>query len=87
MNLFHHPPARPFRLEATARSLLGSLLLASLLLSLPAIPVRAGTVQSVTGQTLPEFMDKSPQAWINSPPMTAEQMKGQVWLVEVWTSI
>jgi hypothetical protein len=35
---------------------------------------------------LPEFGDASPGAWINSPPLRRADLKGQVVLIEVWTS-
>jgi hypothetical protein len=36
--------------------------------------------------TLPEFKNTSPDAWINSPPLTAASLRGKVVLLEVYTS-
>ena len=33
---------------------------------------------------LPQFTGTSQQAWINSPPVTTEALRGRVVLVEVW---
>ncbi|MEO0575578.1 MAG: redoxin family protein [Pseudomonadota bacterium] len=33
----------------------------------------------------PEFTQTSPQAWINSPPVTLESLRGNVVLVDFWT--
>ncbi len=33
----------------------------------------------------PEFTQTSPDAWINSPPLTRESFKGKVTLIDFWT--
>ncbi len=33
----------------------------------------------------PEFNQPAQQAWINSPPLSLQQLKGQVVLIEFWT--
>ena len=35
---------------------------------------------------MPEFTNQSPQAWINSKPLSRSALKGKVVLIEVWTS-
>ncbi|NHQ86543.1 redoxin family protein [Iodobacter sp. HSC-16F04] len=34
---------------------------------------------------LPEFTQRSPAAWINSPPLKAADFKGSVLLLDIWT--
>ncbi len=33
----------------------------------------------------PEFTHSAPEAWINSPPLTIADLRGQVVLIDVWT--
>ena len=34
---------------------------------------------------LPEFDAPDPSSWVNSPPLTVAELRGDVLLVEVWT--
>ncbi|MEO8672724.1 MAG: redoxin family protein [Tahibacter sp.] len=34
---------------------------------------------------MPEFTQRDASAWLNSPPLTSAQLRGQVVLLEVWT--
>lgn len=44
----------------------------------PAAPAERPT-------TAPQFTERAPTAWINSPPLTIESFRGKVLLVDVWT--
>lgn len=35
---------------------------------------------------MPEFTNQSPDAWINSKPLTREELRGKVVLIEVFTA-
>lgn len=61
----------------------GLLLLAALLLILPA----SGASQWLNPTAMPEFEDRSAERWVNSKPLSRADYKGQVVLIEVWTSI
>ena len=37
-------------------------------------------------ETMPEFRDTSPAAWVNSQPITSASLRGKVVLLEVYTS-
>ena len=37
------------------------------------------------GRPAPEFTQTSPDAWINSPPLTRDVFKGKVTLIDFWT--
>ena len=76
------PVARRALRLAKPSLLLGGLLLAALLLATP--PARA---QFWFGKKpMPEFTNRSPQAWINSKPISRADLHGKVVLIEVWTS-
>lgn len=38
-----------------------------------------------SGVPLPPFTQSAPEAWINSRPLTLDDLRGQVLLVDVWT--
>ncbi len=44
---------------------------------------RAGSLDQV--HKAPEFTNKSPQQWINSPPLTWNDLRGKVVLLDFWT--
>ncbi|MGR8919125.1 MAG: redoxin family protein [Gammaproteobacteria bacterium] len=66
------------RLPATC--LLTALLVAALLAGGPA----RGRDPGVAGVALPEFTQTSPEAWINSPPLTRGALAGRVLLIDFW---
>ncbi|MBI3991704.1 MAG: hypothetical protein HY342_00410 [Candidatus Lambdaproteobacteria bacterium] len=35
---------------------------------------------------MPEFKDQRPAAWLNSPPLTRAALRGNVVLIEIWTT-
>jgi hypothetical protein len=57
---------------------------ALLALSIPP----SATSSRAAGQALalPEFKHQTADAWINSPPLTAANLRGKVVLLEVYTS-
>jgi hypothetical protein len=36
---------------------------------------------------MPDFVNQSPTAWINTAPLTKADLAGQVVLIEIWTSV
>lgn len=54
-----------------------SMVLGALMATLPARGDPAGRVA-------PEFTQNSPDAWINSPPLTLQHLRGSVVLLDVW---
>lgn len=54
-----------------------------LLLCLIISPLSLAT--QLDPQPLPQFTASSEQDWINSPPLTREQLRGKVVLLDVWT--
>lgn len=38
-----------------------------------------------TAKQAPEFTEKRPEDWINSPPLTLRQLRGRVVLIDFWT--
>jgi hypothetical protein len=36
-------------------------------------------------QAAPDFPTRDPQLWINSPPLSISDLRGQVVLIDVWT--
>lgn len=46
-------------------------------------PVSGGMLNKP--RPLPEFTQKSPSQWINSPPLTVGQLRGSVVLLDFWT--
>ena len=50
------------------------------------IPLAASSGAASRAQALPEFKHQSPDAWINSAPLTAGSLRGKVVLLEVYTS-
>jgi hypothetical protein len=45
-----------------------------------------GPLFSLHATSLPEFTSKSATLWINSQPLKASDLKGNVVLLEIWTS-
>ncbi|HKJ00045.1 MAG TPA: hypothetical protein VKB51_16325 [bacterium] len=39
-----------------------------------------------SNRPMPEFTNQSPSAWLNSKPLTREDLRGKVVLIEVFTS-
>jgi len=35
---------------------------------------------------MPEFPEAAPEAWINTAPLRRADLKGQVVLIEIWTT-
>jgi hypothetical protein len=42
---------------------------------------------AVEPRPLPAFQQTAPDAWINTAPLTLADLKGQVVLIEVWTTV
>ena len=40
---------------------------------------------ATVNKTMPEFTQASPDAWLNSAPVSKEQLKGKVVLIDFWT--
>ena len=64
-------------------SLMGALLAVLILPGLLASPWRS--YDSDLSPELPEFVSRSPADWINSPPLSIAELRGQVVLIDVWT--
>lgn len=41
--------------------------------------------QSSEQRPLPAFSQTSAEAWLNSPPLTVDELRGKVLLIDVWT--
>lgn len=50
-----------------------------------AILAAAGSPKPPIGEPLPEFDQPDPGRWINSPPLSVEELRGDVLFVDVWT--
>jgi hypothetical protein len=48
--------------------------------------ITSGEAPGARAANLPEFRNASPEAWINSPPLTTAALRGKVVLIEVYTS-
>ena len=59
--------------------------LLTLTLGVIALAVLSWPSVSQSGLTLPEPTNQRPEAWINSAPLSAADLKGKVVLVEIWT--
>lgn len=77
------PPNARRRTRLRPRALILAVLLAATLLL--ADPGAHAAFWS-SPRPLPEFSNQSPSAWINSPPLTREVLRGKVVLVEVFTA-
>jgi hypothetical protein len=77
-------PSRRRRLPATPPLLTASLLLGAALLLSAALPWRGAAEAPLA---MPEFKHQQPSAWLNSPPLSRDDLRGQVVLVEIWTSV
>jgi hypothetical protein len=66
------------RFVAVAALVFGALILVGL-----GNNTKAQTPQSVT---MPEFTNRSAQAWINSPPLRQAQLRGKVVLLDVFSA-
>lgn len=73
-----------FRPRRSRRALSLAIGGAALLALLPLAAVGGGAAGRAL--TLPEFKHATPDAWINSPPLTAAGLRGKVVLLEVYTS-
>jgi hypothetical protein len=67
------------------------LLLAAALLAGIAAPHPTGAARMmrdirVPPRPMPEFPDSGQEAWINSAPLRRSDLKGQVLLLDVWTT-
>ncbi len=77
---------KPFPLhKLPLRLALGLAMGGAALLALLPLATR-GTGAAGRALTLPEFKNTSPDAWVNSPPLTAAGLRGKVVLLEVYTS-
>jgi len=45
----------------------------------------AACAQAVDQRPLPEFTNKNPAHWLNSQPLSVQQLRGRVLLIDVWT--
>ena len=61
------------------------------LLALPVVLVLAFSLfadgrapSAALGVPLPPFTQKAPEAWLNSPPLAAESLRGKVVLIDFW---
>ncbi len=61
-----------------------ALLLAGVLLYTMALPWHSAAEAPLT---MPEFKHQQPAAWLNSPPLSRADLRGQVVLIEIWTSV
>ena len=64
-----------------------AVLLALLLAAPGPLAAREGTDIAVTPRPMPEFPHADPRDWINSAPIRLADLKGEVVLVEIWTSV
>lgn len=50
-------------------------------------PLLGGSVANaeVINKPLPEFTQTASEAWVNSPPLVTEDLRGHVVLIDVWT--
>jgi hypothetical protein len=64
-----------------------ALLVAGLLLAELLLAPGARAQFWFTAKPLPEFVNQSPAAWINSKPLSKADLAGKVVLIEIWTSI
>ena len=70
-------PRTSLRVAAALALLLGALALAPR----PSFPLLHGA------SVLPEFERRSPEAWINTEPLTRADLRGKVVMIEIWTSV
>lgn len=78
------PSRRRRRLRATPPRFAVGLLFAAALLLSAAVPWYS---RAEAPLAMPEFKNQQPSAWINSPPLSRNDLRGQVVLIEVWTSV
>ena len=64
-----------------------AVLVAALLLAGPLLEPAARAQFWFASKPMPEFINRSPAAWINSKPLTKADLSGKVVLIEIWTSI
>ncbi len=55
-------------------------------LAMLALSLAPAGTSAAPGAAMPEFSDRSPQAWINSQPLTRADLKGKVVLLEIYAS-
>ena len=78
-------PSRHGRSRRAASPLFMAALLVTAALLLSSTWPRHGRAEAPL--TLPEFRHRQPTAWINSPPLSRDDLRGQVVLIEIWTSV
>lgn len=74
----------PWRRRRVPLLLAGALLLTAATLAATALP-RQGRAEAPLA--MPEFKHQQPAAWLNSPPLSRADLRGQVVLIEIWTSV
>ena len=67
------------------KTLSGAVILAAL--ALAASWAMPGKAEFYPGRLMPQFSTTSQALWINSKPLTREDIAGKVVLLEIWTSI
>ncbi|MGB0720886.1 MAG: redoxin domain-containing protein [Gammaproteobacteria bacterium] len=66
--------------------LMGAFVLLTVLTLLPTPPGLSPTARASSPPSVaPPFTQTSPEAWINSGPLTWDDLRGQVVLLDVWT--
>ncbi len=74
--------------ERRSGALRGAFILAALLIVASAVAWGARILPAleIHPWPMPEFPNREAHAWINSEPLTVEDLKGKVLLLEVWTT-
>lgn len=49
------------------------------------MPVQAAAIDAAKAPLAPDFTHTAAEDWLNSPPLTWSDLKGQVILIDVWT--
>ncbi len=52
-----------------------------------AVALGVSPQQLYGSKDMPEFHNQDPGRWINTKPLSLQDFKGQVVLIEIWTSI
>lgn len=77
------------RLHVGATAAVAVLALAAVWLAVPGTPaVRAESADSfaVEPRPMPEFPSQADRDWLNSEPLQPEDLRGDVVLLEIWTT-
>lgn len=69
--------------RVTSWAVLGAVLLGLAGFALPSAPL----LEAVSHRPIPEFKNQQLSAWINSTPLTRGDLRGQVVMIEIWTSV